>query len=171
MASPTPSRQNSILDARFAFTRTDGGKGPYGANLTSLMTGIPGLPTSPTVVRSLNVQSVNNYSQFGNQGSNPQFQNPYVFNPKINYTQILGRSTYKVGYEYQAIFTTIDDFNPVYGQDTYNGGFSYAGATANALSLPTPAPRKPSALADFLFGARDTYQLNNFVRSSTSISE
>jgi len=155
--------QNSILDARFAFTLTDGGKGPYGAGLPSLMGGIPGLPTSPTVVRSLNVQSVNNYSQFGNQGSNPQFQNPHVYNPKINYTQIRGRSTYKVGYEYQAIFTQIDDFNPVYGQDTYDGGFSYTGATASALSGADTGTKEAVALADFLFGARDSFQLNNFV--------
>jgi hypothetical protein len=162
--------QNSILDARFAFTRTDGGKSPYGQNLPSLMAGIPGLPTDPQVVRSLNVQSVNQFSQFGNQGSNPQFQDPYIFNPKVNYTWIHGRSTYKVGYEYQAIFTTIDDFNPVYGQDTYNGGFSFNGipstgtaATSGALSSSQTGVKEAVALADFLFGARDTYQLNNFV--------
>ena len=155
--------QNSILDARFAFTRTDGAKGPYGANLPSLETGIPGLPTDPLVVRSLNVQSVNQFSQFGNQGSNPQFQDPYVFNPKVNYTRIIGRSTYKVGYEYQAIFTTIDDFNPVYGQDTYDGGFSYTGANASTLSAADTGTKEAVAVADFLFGARDTYQLNNFV--------
>jgi hypothetical protein len=157
--------QNSILDARFGFTRTDGGKTPYGANLPSLMAGIPGLPTSPAVVRSLNVQSVNGFTQFGNQGSNPQFQNPYVFNPKINYTWIHGRSTYKMGYEYQAIFTTIDDFNPVYGQDTYNGGFSFGANAKNssALTSADTGTREAAALADFIFGARDTYQLNNFV--------
>jgi hypothetical protein len=162
--------QNSIIDARFAFTRTDGGKSPYGAGLASLMAGIPGLPTDPEVVRSLNVQSVNQFTQFGNQGSNPQFQNPYVYNPKINYTYIRGRSTYKVGYEYQAIFTTIDDFNPVFGQDTYNGSFSFngfAGTTANrtstALSSADAGTKEAVALADFIFGARDTYQLNNFV--------
>jgi hypothetical protein len=166
--------QNSILDARFAFTRTDGGKFPYGQNLPSLMGGIPGLPTDPQVVRSLNVQSVANFSQFGNQGSNPQYQNPYVYNPKINYTFIHGRSTYKVGYEYQAIFTTVDDFNPVYGQDTYNGGFSFNGVPATATTSAIPATsaglssadtgtKEAAAFADFLFGARDTYQLNNFV--------
>ena len=166
--------QNSILDARFAFTRTDGGKFPYGQNLPSLMDGIPGLPTDPQVVRSLNVQSVNGYSQFGNQGSNPQYQNPYVYNPKINYTFIHGRSTYKVGYEYQAIFTTVDDFNPVYGQDTYNGGFSFNGVPATSTTSAIPATsaglssadtgtKEAVAFADFLFGARDTYQLNNFV--------
>jgi hypothetical protein len=154
--------QNSILDARFAYTHTDGGKGPYGANLPSLETGITGLPTDPRVVRSLNVQSVSGFSQFGNQGSNPQFQNPTVYNPKINYTWIKGRSTYKAGYEYQAIYTQIDDFNPVYGQDTYNGYFSYgvAGVSASAQDNGT---KEAAALADFLFGARDSYQLNNFV--------
>jgi hypothetical protein len=156
--------QNSILDGRFAFTRTDGGKSPYGQGvLPSLETGIPGLPTTASVVASLNVQSVNNFSSFGTQGSNPQYQNPYVYNPKINYTWIHGRSTYKIGYEYQAIFTTIDDFNPVYGEDTYNGGFSFTGATSSALSSSNTGMKEAVALADFLFGARDTYQLNNFV--------
>ena len=156
--------QNSILDARFAFTRTDGGKTPYGQGvLPSLEGGIPGLPTNPITVASLNVQSVANYSSFGTQGSNPQFQNPYVYNPKINYTWIRGRSSYKFGYEYQAIFTTIDDFNPVYGEDTYNGGFSFTGATSSALSSSNTGTKEAVALSDFLFGARDTYQLNNFV--------
>ncbi len=155
--------QNSILDARFAFTRTDGGKFPYGQHLPSLMAGIPGLPTDPQVVRSLNVQSVSGYSQFGNQGSNPQYQNPYIFNPKVNFTLIHGRNSYKMGYEYQAIFTTIDDFNPVFGQDTYNGGYSFTGASAGALSSSNAGTKEAVALADFLFGARDTYQLNNFV--------
>jgi hypothetical protein len=154
--------QNSILDARFAFTHTDGGKSPYGASLPSLMSGIPGLPTDPRVVRSLNVQGVSGYSQFGNQGSNPQFQNPSIYNPKINYTQIRGRSTYKVGYEYQAIYTEIDDFNPTYGQDTYNAFYSYGVAGSQASKQDT-GTKEAAALADFLFGARDTYQLNNFV--------
>jgi hypothetical protein len=135
------------------------------------MAGIPGLPTDPQVVRSLNIQSVSGYSQFGNQGSNPQFQNPYIYNPKVNYTFIHGRSTYKVGYEYQAIFTTIDDFNPVYGQDTYNGGFSFDGvptatpvpATLAGLSSADTGTKEAVGLADFIFGARDSYQLNNFV--------
>jgi hypothetical protein len=155
--------QNAILDARFAFTLTDGGKGPYGASLPSLEAGIPGLPTSPTVVRSLNVQSVNTFSQFGNQGSNPQFQNPTVYNPKVNFTLLRGRNQFKFGYEFQSINTTIDDFNPVFGQDTYNGGYSFTGGSASALSGSNTGIKEAVALSDFLFGARDTYQLNNFV--------
>ncbi len=157
--------QNAILDARFGFTLTNGGKSPYGASLASLETGIPGLPTSPTVVRSLNVQSVSGFSQFGNQGSNPQFQNPTVYDPKVNFTFLRGRQQFKVGYEYQAVYTTIDDFNPVYGQDTYNGGYSNGATNASGsqLSSQNTGYKEAVALADFLFGARDTYQLNNFV--------
>ena len=155
--------QNSILDARFAFTLTDGGKFPYGQNLPSLMGNIPGLSTNPQVARSLNVQSVGNYSQFGNQGSNPQYQNPTVYNPKANYTWVRGRQNFKVGYEYQAILTTIDDFNPVDGQDTYSGNFSYAGTNATTLNAANTGIKEAADLADFIFGAPNSYQLNNFV--------
>jgi hypothetical protein len=155
--------QNAIVDARFAFTRTDGGKFPYGQHLQSLFS-IPGLPTDPTVARSLNIQSVTGFSQFGNQGSNPQFQNPYIYNPKVNVTLLHGRNSYKMGYEYQAVFTTVDDFNPTYGQSTYNNYFSYAGASTTTLnSSSTGAGIKEAAsLADFIFGAQNSYQLNNY---------
>ena len=154
--------QNAIVDARFAFTRTDGGKFPYGQNLPSLMAGIPGLPTSPTVTRSLNAQAVTGYTQFGNQTSNPQFQNPYLFNPKVNFTLVRGRSSYKLGYEYQAIFTTDEDFNPTFGASTYGGGFSYNGASSTTLSGADTGTKDAAYLGDFLFGAQSNYQLNNF---------
>ncbi|MGI4828656.1 MAG: carboxypeptidase regulatory-like domain-containing protein [Janthinobacterium lividum] len=155
--------QNAILDARFAFTRTDGGKFPYGQHMTSLMAGIPGLPTDPTVARSLNAQTVTGYTQFGNQTSNPQFQDPYVYNPKVNFTLLHGRNSYKLGYEYQAIFTTDEDFNPTYGQSTYAGGFSFNGASSTALTGSTDTGLKEAAyLGDFLFGAQSQYQLNNY---------
>ncbi len=155
--------QNAIVDARFAFTRTDGGKFPYGQHLPSLMAGIPGLPTDPTVARSLNAQTVSGFTQFGNQTSNPQFQNPYVYNPKVNLTLLHGRSSYKMGYEYQAIYTTDEDFNPTYGQSTYSGGFSFAGTSSTALTGSTDTGLKEAAyLGDFLFGAQSQYQLNNY---------
>ncbi|WP_223295349.1 TonB-dependent receptor [Granulicella mallensis] len=163
---------NSILDARFAFTRTDGGKSPYGHSLASLESGIAGLPTSGPAVTSLNAQSVQNFSQFGSLSSNPQFQDPYTYNPKINYTWIKGRSTYKAGYEYVADFTTDSDFNPAYGEDTYNEYFSangyisaaHPGVTTGTTSSPSgfdTGSKEGVALSDFLFGARDTYQLDN----------
>ncbi|HZP03504.1 MAG TPA: carboxypeptidase regulatory-like domain-containing protein [Terracidiphilus sp.] len=159
--------QTSILDARVGFTWTLGGKTPYGLGQPSLLVqaGIPGLPTSPVVSRSLNVQSVTSFSQFGSQGSNPQFQNPFAIDPKINYTKILGRHSLKVGYEYMSINTEIDDFNPVYGQDNYGGGFSAGTSNANAGSYNSNGDagiKEAAYLTDFLIGARSAYQLNNF---------
>jgi len=160
--------QNSILDARVAFTWTLGGKTPYGLDQSSLLVqaGIPGLPTSPIVSRSLNDQAVTSFSQFGAQSSNPQFQNPFAIDPKINYTILHGRNSVKVGYEYQAINTEIDDFNPTYGNDNYSGGFSSgpSNATAGAFTGSSDAGIKEAAyLTDFLVGARSNYTLNNFV--------
>jgi hypothetical protein len=150
----------TLIEARLGISWFDGGKIPIGVGQPSLLAanGIGGLPTDPAVVSSLNSQGVTGYSQFGRQSSNPQFQNPFVVNPKVNFSKYLGRHTLKAGYEYQNITTTIDDFNPVYGQDTYNGLFSNPGVTS-----PTTAQRLAYGLTDFLFGARDTYSLNNFV--------
>ena len=137
----------SILDARFGIGYNKGGKSPIGAGQASLLTqaGITnGIPTDPTIVRPLNAQNVSGFSQFGDQGSNPQFQNPTVYNPKFNYTLLKGINSLKFGYEFQAISTQINDFNPTFGQDTYGGNFS------------------GSNLADFAFGLRSNYQLNNF---------
>jgi hypothetical protein len=160
--------QNSIIDARVGFTWTLGGKSPYGLGLPSLLVqaGIPGLPTNPLVARSLNDQNVSSFSQFGSQPSNPQFQNPFAIDPKLNYTWIHGRNSMKVGYEFQAINTQIDDFNPGYGQDNYAGGFSSGASNANSGGYNSNGDagiKEAAYLTDFLVGARSTYQLNNFV--------
>jgi hypothetical protein len=148
------------------FTWTLGGKTPYGLGQPSLMVqaGVPGLPTDPIVSRSLSAESVSNFSQFGAQTSNPQFQNPFAIDPKVNYTMLKGRNSVKVGYEYQAINTEIDDFNPVYGQDTFGGYFSSGPLiTSGSYSSNGNVGFKEAAtLADFLVGARSAYQLNNF---------
>ena len=48
----------------------------------------------------------------------------------------MGRQSFKTGYEYQAINTKIDDFNPKYGRDTYGGQFSRpAGAAGRSGDL------------------------------------
>jgi Carboxypeptidase regulatory-like domain/TonB-dependent Receptor Plug Domain len=150
---------NSMLDARIGFTWTHGGKTPYlwGEQSINVDAGVPGLPTDPAVIRRLSNESVKNFSTFGAQTSNPQFQNPFVINPKINYSLIKNRHSMKFGWEFLSINTEVDDFNPVYGGETFSQGFSQNGGGTSDAGAAAAA-----YLTDFLTGARDSYQLNNF---------
>jgi len=146
----------SLAEFRLGVSKTEGMKTPAtldgGPDMLQAY-GIPGLPTDKALTGGLNTQNVTGYASYGRDYTSPQWQDPLVVNPKANYSKILHRHTVKVGYEYQAINTLIDDFNPAYGQDIYGGQFT------------NPTPTKSNIvynLADFLFGARSTYQLTNF---------
>ncbi|SEG53438.1 TonB-dependent Receptor Plug Domain [Bryocella elongata] len=165
---------NKSLDIRFAWTANKGGKTPYTQGQASLLTkyGITdGLPTDPSIVRSLNGQSISGFTQLGNQTSSPQFQWPTIFNPKINYSWVRGRHSMKFGYEQQIIHTEVNDFNPSYGQDNYASKF--AAGTFVACSVNPAPPCLPALstdtqiaqaqeVADFLFGNRSSYSLTNY---------
>src|SRR5258708_21760932 len=59
---------NKLFDIRFAYTKNEGGKTPYGQGDSSLLTenGITnGVPTDKNIVRDLNPQSVSGFTQFG----------------------------------------------------------------------------------------------------------
>ena len=147
---------NSLVEMRLGVSRTEAGKEPPGVGGPTMqqLYGIPGLPTDPRFAGGLTEQGVTGWTTWGRQNSNPQFQDPFVVNPRINLSWIRGRQSFKTGYEYQAINTKIDDFNPKYGRDTYGGQFSRpAGTTVN-----DPATYN---LADFMFGARNSYALIN----------
>ncbi len=146
----------AVIEARAGIGWTEGGKTPIGLGEPSLLTDIPNLPTSPVVAGAMNSQTVQGFSQFGRQTSNPQFQNPFVVNPKISISKFMGRHTLKAGYEHLNLFTTIDDFNPAYGVFNYQGQFSKpaGGATSTAA-------QQAYGLADFFIGAPSHYELNN----------
>ena len=155
---------------------------PYGQGDPSLLAenGVTnGIPTDPSLVRGLNAQSVNGFTQFGAQPSSPQFQNPTIYNPKANFTLIKGRHSIKLGYEYQAVNTQVNDFNPSYGQDNYASAYStgpsstYFPTCATNLGQLCPIDTatgntaatqiaQARATADFLFGNRSSYSLTNF---------
>lgn len=163
--SVTPA---SLLEARFGFTHVLAGKVPPllgGPSLLDLY-GIQGLPTSPSLTGGLNTQGVAGFSAFGRQASNPQFQNPTSFNPKLNYSWIRGRHSVKAGYELVAIRTEVLDVNPLYDADTYSGQFSKptCAQLGQAAGCTIPADATSYNLADFMFGLPSTIQLgNNFV--------
>jgi len=169
--------QNKLLDMRFAWTRNIGAKTPYTAGQPSLLTqyGITdGLPTDPSLTRSLNGQSISGFTQLGNQTSSPQFQDPTLWNPKLNFTWVRGRHSLKFGYEQQIIHTVINDYNPSYGQDNYAskfaagpaGLFPTCSATITTGCNPAPASdtqiAQAAEVADFLFGNRSSYSITNY---------
>ena len=53
----------------------------------------------------LNTQAIGGYLNLGRRSSTPQFQNPTVLNPKVNYTRMFAQHSLKLGYEYQHIDT------------------------------------------------------------------
>lgn len=142
----------SVLEFRLGISRTEAGKRPTGLGDPNFT--LPGLPTDASIAGGLNSQAISGYTQYGRQSSNPQHQDPFIWNPRVNYTRLLGRHSLKVGYEYQQINTEIEDFHPKYGQDAYAGQFSRPANITTANNLYN--------LADFLFGARSQYQLASF---------
>ncbi len=146
----------SVIEFRIGVGKSEGGKTPWFVGTTSLgeRFSLPNAPRDPRFTGGVNSQGINGFTTMGVQTSNPQFQNPLVINPKVNYSLLLGKHSIKAGYEYQAINTQIDDFNPKYGADTYAGRFSKVAGTAND---------NEQFVADFLFGARSNYTLNNAV--------
>lgn len=144
----------SLLEVRFGWSDTIGGKNPFALGTASAEQayGITGLPSDARITGGLPTQLITGFSDLGRQATNPQWQFPKVYNPKVNYTWIMGRHSLKTGYEFQHIQTEVQDVNPLYGRDQYQGQFTRpAGAAANNVYN----------LADFMFGLRSTFALSN----------
>src|SRR5262249_23566673 len=112
---------------------------------------IPGLPSDPRITGGLLSEAITGYSAFGRQATNPQWQYPTLWNPKVNYSWLAGRQSLKAGYEFQKIDVQVQDVNPLYGLDSYTGQFTRpAGAASNNLYN----------LADFMLGLRSQYAIS-----------
>ncbi|HZS54816.1 MAG TPA: TonB-dependent receptor, partial [Bryobacteraceae bacterium] len=148
----------SILEARLGISYTRAGKTPttLGASTTGLT--IPNEPTDPSLAGGLfTVGLSGGLSQLGRLNSNPQYQDPFVGDPKVNFTKIIGRHSLKFGFEYQLIDTAVSDFHPQYGTENFTGFFSDAGSTAGLSGVQ----QQVYSLADFIFGAPSHYELDN----------
>jgi hypothetical protein len=159
----------SLVELRLGFTRILGGKQPPflgGASMEELY-GIPGLPTSRELTGGLNTQNISGFTTgiIGRQATNPQFQNPKTWNPKVNYSRIAGRQTFKVGGEMQIIHTQVMDINPVYGLLGYAGQFSRPTCALLGQPAGCTIPADPASynLADFMFGLPSQIQLANWL--------
>jgi hypothetical protein len=144
----------SLLEIRFGYSWTQAGKNPPALGTPSAQEtfGLPGLPNDPRISGGLPTILITGYSDLGRQATNPQWQYPTVYNPKVNYTWTRSAHSFKTGYEFQWIATEVQDVNPLYGRDNYNGTFTRpAGAAASNLYN----------LADFELGLRAQYALSS----------
>jgi len=162
--SRTPT---SLVEVRLGVSRILGGKFPVylgGASMQDLY-GITGLPTISNLTGGLNSQNITGFNQLGRQATNPQFQNPTNWDPKLNYSWIAGRHALKTGAEIQGIRTEVMDINPVYGLNAYAGQFSKP--TCAQLGQPStctiPGDTASYNLADFMFGLPSQVQLANYL--------
>jgi len=73
--------------------------------------------------------SITGFTAFGRQSTNPQWQDPALIDPKLNYTWVKGNHSMKFGYEFEHIWMAVNDNNPLYGSFTYGGGYTNAGGS------------------------------------------
>jgi len=160
---------NKVLDARLALSGTTAGKWTFAVGNTSFSQGdIPGLPNIASVSGGLPSMAITGgFTSFGRQSTNPQWQNPSVLDPKVNFSWVKGKHSFKFGYEYEHIWMEVQDSNPLYGSFTFNHGYSVCPATVGGVSNATNCPSGTSSVADtywadFLFGASGQYSLSTY---------
>ncbi len=159
----------TLLDAGLGYSQSDAGKRPPLAGGPSMqqLFGIPGLPTDPAYTGGISSETLIGFTALGRQATSPQFQHPKLFDPKVNVTHIISRHTLKAGLEYQWLGVRTLDVNPILGRDVYSGLFTapavgtplQGGGTLTAAMIT--ANSALYSLADFLYGARNQYQLVN----------
>jgi hypothetical protein len=143
---------NKVLDARLALDRTKAGK--YNLSIgNTAFNNIPGLPTTNAVVAGgLPSIGITGFTGFGRQSTNPQWQDPALMDPKVNFTWVKGNHTLKFGYEYERVWMAVNDNNPLYGSFTFGGGYSNGGGSTVSDTY----------WADFLFGTTSAFSLANY---------
>jgi hypothetical protein len=158
---------SSALDVRTGFSWNAGAQNPTSTGQTNLLaaSGEPNVPTDPRFTSGLNTVTVTGFTQFGRNTQLPTVVNPYVIDPKVNYSWLKGHHSFKFGYEYIHESQVVSNFKPLFGADTYGGKFS-AGTNASKAPLVNgsadPTWTEAWNLSDFIFGARSKYELSAY---------
>src|SRR5271156_4592451 len=115
---------SKVLDARLGLERNKAGKYTLSIGNTDF-NNIPGLPTTNAVVAGgLPSIGITGFTGFGRQSTNPQWQDPALIDPKVNFTWVKGNHSMKFGYEYEHIWMAVNDNTPLYGSFNFGGGYS-----------------------------------------------
>jgi hypothetical protein len=147
---------SQLFEARLGLSRTRAGKFSLAIGDNSFS--FPGVPTDPTVAGGLPTTTISGYSTLGRQSTNPQYQNPSLLNPKMNYTWVKGQHSLKVGYEFQRVWIEVQDNPPLYGTWTFGGGFSRQYTAGRAVGAAT----NDNYIADYLFSAPSAYSISTY---------
>ncbi len=152
----------SALDIRAGFSWNAGAQRPVSTGQTNLLVaaGEPNVPSDPSFASGLNTVTVTGFAQFGRNTQLPTVVNPFVVDPKVNYTWLKGHHSFKFGYEYVRESQVVSNFKPVFGADTYSGKFSQGSYKLSAAQSADPSYALAYNLADFIFGARSKYELS-----------
>jgi len=168
----------SLFEARFGFSQMKAGKTPPLAGGPSMLTqfGLTGLPTDPQYTGGITYELFSTgFSALGRLWTSPQYQNPTVWNPKVNYTRLFPGHTIKAGLEYTMLHVAQQDLHPVMGGDMYAAqmsGYGYNNNLYYAISPSLSVAGSPTGsqtsqtqrmfdYADFLFGYRYGMALSN----------
>jgi hypothetical protein len=155
---------NKVLEARLGLSETRAGK--YTLSIGDNAIVIPGLPTDPTVAGGLPSTSVSGgFSPFGRQSTNPQWQYPSLLDPKVSFSWVKGKHSFKFGYEYEHIWMQVQDSNPLFGSFTYGKGYSACNAAALAEGCGSGSAVADTYWSDLIFGATNNYALATYFRA------
>jgi len=150
---------NQLLDVRLALSQTDAGKASLSIGNTDF--DIPGRPTNPVVFGGLSTISITGgFSNLGRQSTNPQWQNPSLLDPKVNYSIVHRAHSLKFGYEFERLWMPVQNTDPLGGSFGFAGGFSKC--PANTAGCKSTTASRDTYFADFLFGAPSQYALASF---------
>jgi hypothetical protein len=154
----------SVLEARFGFSQMQAGKTPVLAGGASMQTlfGIGGLPTDPKYTGGVTYQYFldGGFTNLGRQWTNPQYQNPTLWDPKVNYTRLVRSHSLKAGVEYTVLHVGQEDLHPTLGGNAYDAQISgycyyngcYAAYSRYLAGTQTPETFRMFDYADFLQG-------------------
>jgi hypothetical protein len=151
----------SALDLRTGVSWNNGAQRPISSGQTNLLVaaGEPNVPSDPSYTSGLNTVQVTGFAQFGRNTQLPTVVDPFVIDPKVNYSWLKGHHSFKFGYEYLRLVSDVSNFKPLFGADTYGGKFSQG---TTKYTGTDPAYALAWNLADFIFGARSKYELSAY---------
>jgi hypothetical protein len=109
------------------------------------------------------------FTNLGRQMTSPQYQNPTLWNPKVNYTHLVKSHTLKAGIEYQMLHVAQEDLHPVLGANAYDAQMSgqcyyggcYKGYNKNLAGTQTSETFRMFDCADFLLGYQAEMGMSN----------